>query len=135
MLLIIFFPLQLLLSDMDMGHRLLKSAREKGERVLNYLAGAEAEQLERGIHSHVENTEDLTSSIRKEHTALEKGLQLAKEFSDKYKVQAQWLAEYHSVLQADVDPKTELYEKKAQLAKYKVTCTFCSVVGELPYSA
>ncbi|PIO02913.1 hypothetical protein AB205_0113040, partial [Aquarana catesbeiana] len=111
--------LELLLSDMDMGHRLLKSAREKGERVLKYLAGAEAEQLEKDIHSHVENTEDLTSSIRKEHTALEKGLHLAKEFSDKYKVQAQWLAEYQSVLQADVDPKTELYEKKAQLAKYK----------------
>ncbi|XP_063773938.1 nesprin-1 isoform X14 [Pseudophryne corroboree] len=111
--------LEFLLSEMDLGHRLLKSAREKGERVLKYLAGLEAEQLESDMHCHVEKLEDLTSLIRKEHTALEKGLQLAKEFSDKYKVQAQWLAAHQSILQADVEPKTELYEKKAQLAKYK----------------
>ncbi|KAM9316746.1 nesprin-1-like [Gastrophryne carolinensis] len=111
--------LEVLLNDMDVGHQLLKSTREKVVRVLNYLAGPEAEDLEKNIHSHVEKLEELTSLIRKEHTVLEKDLHLAKEFSDKYSVQTQWLAEYQSMLQADVEPKTELYEKKAQLAKYK----------------
>lgn len=50
----------------------------------------------------------------------EKCLQLAKEFSDKYKAQTQWLTEYQTMLHAPVEPKSELYEKKAQLSKYKV---------------
>ncbi|XP_075718991.1 nesprin-1 isoform X3 [Rhinoderma darwinii] len=111
--------LETLLGDMDLGHRLLKALREKGERVRKYLTGEEADQLEKDINNHVERLEELTTSVRKEHTALEKALHHAKEFSDKYSGQVQWLTEYQNILQADVEPKTELYEKKAQLAKYK----------------
>lgn len=113
---------------MDLAHRLLKALREKGERVLKYLVGDEADQLEKDIHNHVERLEELTSSVRKEHTALEKGLHHAKEFSDKYSGLVQWLAEYQNILQADVEFKTELYEKKAQLAKYKVNYYFVTLL-------
>lgn len=103
-----------------MGHSLLKSAREKGERALQFMEENEAAQLKKEIDDYVEELEELASCIRKEHTVLEKCLQLTKEFSDKYKAQTQWLTEYQSILHIPVEPKSELYEKKAQLSKYKV---------------
>ncbi|NWI93355.1 SYNE1 protein, partial [Pitta sordida] len=111
--------LELLLSDMDIGHSLLKSAREKGERAVKYMEENEVDQLRKEIGDHVEQLEELAGSIRKEHMTSEKCLQLVKEFSDKYKVQTQWVAEYQAILHAPVEPKSELYEKKAQLSKYK----------------
>ncbi|XP_038626046.1 nesprin-1 isoform X2 [Tachyglossus aculeatus] len=111
--------LELLLSDMEKGHSLLKSAREKGERAVKYLEDGEREKLKSELHVHMEQLEELASTVRQEHTILEKCLHLAKEFSDKYKVQTQWLAEYQAILQTPEEPKTELYEKKAQLSKYK----------------
>ncbi|KAM7172376.1 nesprin-1 isoform 3-T4 [Macrochelys suwanniensis] len=111
--------LELLLSDMDVGHNLLKSAREKGDRAIKYMEGNKAEHLRKEISDYMEQLEELASSIRKEHMALEKCLQLSKEFSDKYKAQTQWLTEYQAILHTQVEPKTELYEKKAQLSKYK----------------
>ncbi|XP_009945808.1 PREDICTED: nesprin-1-like, partial [Leptosomus discolor] len=111
--------LELLLSDMDIGHSLLKSAREKGERAIKYMEENEVDQLRKEIGDHVEQLEDLAGSIRKEHMTSEKCLQLAKEFSDKYKAQTQWVTEYRAVLHAPAEPKSELYEKKAQLSKYK----------------
>ncbi|XP_068533202.1 nesprin-1 isoform X7 [Anas acuta] len=111
--------LELLLSDMDIGHSLLKSAREKGERAIKYMEENEVDQLRKEIGDHVEQLEELAGSIRKEHMTSEKCLQLAKEFSDKYKAQTQWLTEYQTMLHAPVEPKSELYEKKAQLSKYK----------------
>ena len=111
-----------LLKDMEKGPGLLKSAREKGERALKYLEDGEAEALKKEIHNHVEQLKELTSTVRKEHLTLEKGLHLTKEFSDKYKALTQWLAEYREILHIPEEPKMELYEKKAQLSKYKVAC-------------
>ncbi|XP_009975913.1 PREDICTED: nesprin-1-like, partial [Tauraco erythrolophus] len=111
--------LELLLSDMDIGHSLLKSAREKGQRAIKYMEENEVDQLRKEIGDHVEQLEELAGSIRKEHMTSEKCLQLAKEFSDKYKAQTQWLTEYQAMLRAPAEPKSELYEKKAQLSKYK----------------
>ncbi|EPQ19233.1 Nesprin-1 [Myotis brandtii] len=108
-----------LLKDMEKGHSLLKSAREKGERALAYLEDGEADALRSKIHGHVEQLNELTSTVRKEHMTLEKGLHLAKEFSDKYKALTQWIAEYQEILHVPEEPKMELYEKKAQLSKYK----------------
>lgn len=108
------------MSDMEVGHNLLKSAREKGERSVMYMEENEAEQLKKETNDCVEQLEEITSSIRKEHKALEKCLHLAMQFLDKYKVQSQWLSEYQIVLHTPMDPKMELYEKKAQLSKYKV---------------
>ncbi|KAM9666884.1 nesprin-1 isoform 11-T14 [Trichechus inunguis] len=111
--------LEVLLKDMEKGHNLLKSAREKAERTLKFLEDGEAEALRKEIHDHVEQLKELTSNVRKEHMALEKGLHLAKEFSDKHKAQTQWIAEYQQILHIPEEPKMELYEKKAQLSKYK----------------
>ena len=113
---------QVLLKDMEKGHSLLKSAREKGERAVKYLEESEAERLRKEIHDHVEQLKELTSTVRKEHMTLEKGLHLAKEFSDKCKALTQWIAEYQEILHVPEEPKMELYEKKAQLSKYKVVC-------------
>ncbi|XP_062428373.1 nesprin-1 isoform X2 [Rhea pennata] len=111
--------LELLLSDMDIGHSLLKSAREKGERAIKYMEEKEVSQLRKEINDYMEQLEELAGLIRKEHMTSEKCLQLAKEFSDKYKAQTQWLTEYQDILHTPVEPKSELYEKKAQLSKYK----------------
>ena len=123
---ITFLPIvsQGLLKDMEKGQSLLKSAREKGERALKYLEDAEAETLRKEIHNHVERLKELTSTVRKEHMTLEKGLHLTKEFSDKYKALTQWIAEYRDILHGPEEPKMELYEKKAQLSKYKVVCCY-----------
>lgn len=112
--------LEVLLKDMEKGHSLLKSAREKGEKAVKFLEESEAEALGKEIHSHMEQLKNLTGTIRKEHMSLEKGLHLAKEFSDKRKALSRWMAEYQEVLHAPEEPKMELYEKKAQLSKYKV---------------
>ncbi|XP_013912844.1 PREDICTED: nesprin-1-like [Thamnophis sirtalis] len=108
-----------LMSDMDVGHSLLKSAREKGERAIKYIEENEAEQLKKQISDYVEQLDEMTCSIRKESTTIEKCLHLTKEFLDKYKIQTQWLTDYQIILHNTVDPKMELYEKKAQLSKYK----------------
>lgn len=114
---------------MEKGHGLLKSAREKGERALKYLEDGEAETLRKEIQEHMEQLKELTSAVRKEHLTLEKGLLLAKEFSDKYKALTQWISEYQEILHAPEEPKMELYEKKAQLSKYKVTCCYSLTHG------
>lgn len=86
---------------------------------MKFLAEHEAEALRKEIHTYMEQLKNLTSTVRKECMSLEKGLHLAKEFSDKYKVLAQWMAEYQEILCTPEEPKMELYEKKAQLSKYK----------------
>lgn len=122
-----------LLKDMEKGHSLLKSAREKGERALAYLDDSEADSLRSEIHGHVEQLNELTSTVRKEHVTLEKGLHLAKEFSDKYKALTQWIAEYQEILHIPEEPKMELYEKKAQLSKYKVVCCYSLTVAGVTF--
>lgn len=116
---------QSLLKEMEKGHSLLKSAREKGERALCYLELEEAETLRKEIHDDVEQLKELTTAVRKEHVSLERGLLLAKEFSDKCKAMTQWMTEYQESLLSPEEPKMELYEKKAQLSKYKVILDTC----------
>ncbi|XP_055471872.1 nesprin-1 isoform X4 [Psammomys obesus] len=111
--------LEVLLKDMEKGHSLLKSAREKGERAVKFLEEREAEALRKEIQGHMEQLKGLTGTVRREHVSLEKGLHLAKEFSDKCKALTRWMAEYQEILHAPEEPKMELYEKKAQLSKYK----------------
>ena len=41
-------------------------------------------------------------------------------FLDKYKAQSHWVTDTQNLLGSAVEPKAELYQKKAQLAKYKV---------------
>lgn len=103
----------------------MKSAREKGEKAAKYLEEGEAEMLRKDIHDQVEKLEELTGTMRKEHVTVEKGLHLAKEFSDKCKALTRWIAEYQEILQVPEEPKMELYEKKAQLSKYKVMPVTC----------
>ncbi|GCC32670.1 hypothetical protein chiPu_0011134 [Chiloscyllium punctatum] len=92
---------------------------EKSERAIEYLEGPEAQGLRESMDGHIGQLNELTSSIRRERGNLEKCLYLTKEFLDKYQSQTKWLAEYQAILQIPVEPKVELFEKKAQLAKYK----------------
>uniref|UniRef100_A0A4W3HCF8 Nesprin-1 n=1 Tax=Callorhinchus milii TaxID=7868 RepID=A0A4W3HCF8_CALMI len=112
--------------DIDAGNGLLKMIREKGEKAIEYLEGDEAKQLRKEMNDHITQLEELTGAIRRERGNLEKCLYLTKEFLDKYQSQTKWLAEYQAILQIPVEPKAELYEKKAQLAKYKVSQTIVS---------
>ncbi|XP_029114386.1 nesprin-1 isoform X5 [Scleropages formosus] len=105
--------------DMELGHSYLKVTREKTERAVAFLEEAEAEKLRGEVDAQLAQLESLKVAMREEHSFLEKGLQLSKEFLDKYKAQAQWMQETKAVLHSPVEPKVELYEKKAQLAKYK----------------
>ncbi|XP_060687754.1 nesprin-1-like isoform X2 [Hemiscyllium ocellatum] len=106
-------------NDIDMGNSLLKMILEKSERAIEYLEGPEAQGLRESMDAHIGQLNELTSSIRRERGNLEKCLYLTKEFLDKYQSQTKWLAEYQAILQIPVEPKVELFEKKAQLAKYK----------------
>ncbi|RXM34120.1 Nesprin-1 [Acipenser ruthenus] len=101
--------LELLQSDIEVGHRFLKA----------YLEEAESQQLRQEVDTQLSQLDELIGAARVEYSTLEKSMHLSKEFLDKYKGQAQWLMETQTLLHTPVEPKTELYEKKAQLAKYK----------------
>lgn len=111
---------QALQSDMELGHTYMKATREKTGRAMEFLEEEEAEQLRVDVDAQLSRLEGLTGMLRAEQGLLEKSLQLSKEFLDKYKGQAQWLEETKALLHLPLEPKIELYEKKAQLAKYKV---------------
>uniref|UniRef100_UPI00398E76DD nesprin-1 n=1 Tax=Pristiophorus japonicus TaxID=55135 RepID=UPI00398E76DD len=106
-------------NDIDMGNNLLKMILEKSKKAIECLEGPGAQCLRESMNGHIGQLNELTSSIRRERGNLEKCLYLTKEFLDKYQSQTKWLAEYQAILQIPVEPKVELYEKKAQLAKYK----------------
>lgn len=105
---------------MEQGHGNLKTVREKTERAAVFLEEAEAGQLREDVDGQLGRLEDLLATLRAQQNALEKCISLAKDFVDKYKVQAQWVLETKGLLASGVEPKAELYQKKAQLAKYKV---------------
>ncbi|KAJ8275253.1 hypothetical protein COCON_G00098780 [Conger conger] len=111
--------LEALQSDMEPGHSFLKAMREKTGRAMAFLEEDEAEQLRGEVEARLAQLKELTEALRAELSGLEKCLLLSKEFLDKYKAQAQWLAETRALLSSPVEPKAELYQKKAQLAKYK----------------
>lgn len=118
---------QALQTDMELGHTYLKTMREKTEQAMAFLEEPEAEQLKEDVDSRLVQLQQLMEDLRTEHSSLEKCISLSKDFMDKYKAQAQWLMETKNLLASSVEPKAELYQKKAQLAKYKVTTTlsFC----------
>lgn len=106
---------------MEQGHTYLKTMREKSERTMAFLEEAEAEHLKEEVDTGLLQLEQLTAALRTEHSCLHKSISLSKDFMDKYKAQSQWLMDTKNLLASNVEPKAELYQKKAQLAKYKVT--------------
>lgn len=111
---------QTLQAELQQGHGFLKSLREKAERAAGFLEEVGAESLGGEVEARLAQLEELAGGLRQEHSALERALLLAKEFQDRYKAQAQWLVETRALLNAPVEPKAELYQRRAQLAKYKV---------------
>lgn len=122
---------QALQGDMELGHTFLKTMREKTDRAMTFLEEPEAEQLKEEVDTRLSQLEALIRALRSELSATEKSIQLSKDFLDKYKTQSQWLTETKSLLASPVEPKAELYQKKAQLAKYKVikTYIFCKTIA------
>lgn len=106
---------------MEQGHIYLKTMREKTERAMAFLEDPEAEQLKDEVEIRLFQLDELMAALRTEHSSTEKCIALSKDFMDKYKAQAQWVMETKHLLTSSVEPKAELYQKKAQLAKYRVT--------------
>lgn len=106
---------------MEQGHLYLKTMREKTERVLAFLEEPEADQLKEEVDIQLFQLEELMAALRTEHSSLEKCISLSKDYLDKYKSQSQWVVETKNLLSSSPEPKAELYQKKAQLAKYKVS--------------
>lgn len=111
---------QNLQSDLQHGHNLLKSLRERAEQAAGFLDEAGAESLGAEVEARLAQLEELAGGLRQERSFLERALLLAKEFQDRYKAQVQWLVETRALLGTQVEPKAELYQRRAQLAKYKV---------------
>lgn len=106
---------------MEQGHTYLKTMKEKSEQAMAFLEEPEAKQLRDEMEAYFLQLQELMDTLRTEHSSLEKCISLSKDFMDKYKTQMQWLIETKNFLLSSVEPKAELYQKKAQLAKYKVT--------------
>lgn len=111
--------LENLQSELQRGHSYLKSLRERAEQAAGILDEAGAESLGAEVEARLSQLEELASALRQEHSFLERALLLSKEFQERYKAQAQWLVETRAVLGTPVEPKAELYQRRAQLAKYK----------------
>ena len=111
---------QALQGDLEQGHNFLKTLREKTDRALDYLEEREAGQLREEVDGRLGQLEELTVALRAQHSSLEKCISLSKDFLDKYKAQSHWVTDTQNLLGSAVEPKAELYQKKAQLAKYKV---------------
>ncbi|XP_031731325.1 nesprin-1 isoform X8 [Anarrhichthys ocellatus] len=111
--------LETLQSELQHGHCLLKSLRERAERTAGFLDEARAEILGEEVEARLAQLEELAGGLRQEHSFLQRALLLAKEFQDRYKAQAQWLVETSALLKSPLEPKAELYQRRALLAKYK----------------
>lgn len=112
---------QALQADMEQGHAHLKALRERAERAALFLEAPEAEQLKKEVDAQVLQLQELQGALRSELCSLEKCLCLSKDFLEKHRAQAQWVKETRNLLTSSLEPKAELYQKKAQLAKYKVS--------------
>ncbi|XP_074471039.1 nesprin-1-like isoform X4 [Sebastes fasciatus] len=111
--------LETLQSELQHGHSFLKSLRERAEQAAGFLDEAGAESLGGEVEARLAQLEELAGGLRQEHSFLQRALLLAKEFQDRYKAQAQWLVETKALLSSPVEPKAELYQRRALLAKYK----------------
>ncbi|XP_048062412.1 nesprin-1 isoform X1 [Megalobrama amblycephala] len=111
--------LESLQGEMDQGHSLLKTLRETTELAVSFLDDSGASRLEREVQTGRSQLEELILGLREEHATLERSIVLYKDFQERYKGQMQWLRETRALLSSTVEPKAELYQRKAQLAKYK----------------
>ncbi len=111
---------QTLQSELQHGHSFLKSLRERAERAAGFLNETGAESLGGEVEARLAQLEELAGGLRQQHSFLQRALLLAKEFQERYKAQAQWLVETRALLSTPVEPKAELYQRRALLAKYKV---------------
>lgn len=111
---------QSLQSELQHGHGFLKSLRERAEQAAGFLDEAGAERLGGEVEARLAQLEELAGGLRQEHSFLERASFLSKEFQDRYKAQAQWLVETRALLNTPVELKAELYQRRAQLSKYKV---------------
>lgn len=105
---------------MDHGHSLLKTLRERSEQAVPFLDDPGASKLERDVQTGRSQLEKLTLGLQEEHATLERRIVLYKDFQERYKSQMQWLRETRGLLSSTVEPRAELYQRKAQLTKYKV---------------
>ncbi|XP_060722109.1 nesprin-1 isoform X2 [Tachysurus vachellii] len=112
--------LEALQRDVDEGHALFKTLREKAEQAVSFLDESGTCQLEKEVQESRSRLEELGLGIRAEHGATEKSAMLYKEFQERYKTQLQWMRDTRALLGSSAEPKAELYQRKAQLAKYKV---------------
>ena len=69
------------------------------------------------MEARLSQLEELAGGLRQERAVL-----LAKEFQDRYKAQAQWLVQTKALLSSPPEIKAELYQRRAQLAKYNTMC-------------
>ncbi|XP_016311636.1 nesprin-1-like isoform X6 [Sinocyclocheilus anshuiensis] len=111
--------LESLQGDMDQGHSLLKTLREVAEQAVSFLDDPGASRLEKEVRTGRSQLEELILGLREEHATLERSIVLYKDFQERYKSQMQWLRETRALLSSTVEPKVELYQRKAQLNKYK----------------
>uniref|UniRef100_A0A8C2KL13 Spectrin repeat containing, nuclear envelope 1a n=1 Tax=Cyprinus carpio TaxID=7962 RepID=A0A8C2KL13_CYPCA len=111
--------LESLQGDMDQGHSMLKTLRENAEQAVSFLDDPGASRLEKEVRTGRSQLEELILGLREEHATLERSLVLYKDFQERYKSQMQWLKETRALLSSTVEPKVELYQRKAQLNKYK----------------
>ncbi|KAG5277590.1 hypothetical protein AALO_G00119370 [Alosa alosa] len=111
--------LEALQAELQQGHGILKSLREQAEAAASFLDSSGAERLEGEVEERLSQLEQLSVGLRTKRSALERSLKLHTEFQDRLKAQVQWLEETRVFLSAPVEPKAELYQRKAHLAKYK----------------
>lgn len=111
---------QSLQGEMDHGHSLLKTLRERSEQAVPFLDDPRASRLERDVLTGRSQLEELTLGLQEEHASLERSIVLYKDFQERFKSQIQWLRETRGLISSTVEPRAELYQRKAQLTKYKV---------------
>uniref|UniRef100_A0AAR2ILP8 Spectrin repeat containing, nuclear envelope 1b n=1 Tax=Pygocentrus nattereri TaxID=42514 RepID=A0AAR2ILP8_PYGNA len=111
--------LESLQGNMDHGHSLLKTLRERVEQAVSFLDDSGASKLEKDVQAGRSQLEELILGLRTEHGTTERSILFYKEFQERYKAQLQWLSETRALFNSSVEPKAELYQRRAQLAKYK----------------
>ena len=79
-----------------------------------------AERLEVEVEGRLAQLGELAVGLRAERGTLDRNLKLHREFQGRRRALAQWLQETRLLLGGAVEPKAELYQHQAQLAKYQV---------------
>ncbi len=114
---------QALQGDMELGHTFLKTMREKTDRAMKFLEEPEAEQLKEEVDTRLSQLEALIRALRSELSATEKIHSTLQRLPGQIQDSNTLAYRDKSLLATPVEPKAELYQKKAQLAKYKVSKT------------